>query len=149
MALVIQAGMTTPEAIRLGASAATNLRIRELLHLAALRLDAVGDAGKDRLALFLLLDQAAAFALLVFFNLGQFRGLVMRQAGEMLFLLENSAEVADQPCLGVRQQAKVVGVAGQLVGVVAGEQVAQGIGLAGVILPGKQPAQLGLLYGNA
>ncbi|MGB5035461.1 MAG: type II secretion system F family protein [Blastocatellia bacterium] len=35
MALVIQAGMTTPEAIRLGASAATNLRIRELLHLAA------------------------------------------------------------------------------------------------------------------
>ena len=35
MALVIQAGMTTPEAIRLGASAATNLRVRELLHLAA------------------------------------------------------------------------------------------------------------------
>ena len=35
MALVIQAGMITPEAIRLGASAATNLRVRELLHLAA------------------------------------------------------------------------------------------------------------------
>ena len=73
----------------------------------------------------------------------------MRQAGEMLFLFENSAQVADQPCLGVRQQAQVVGIAGQLVRVVAGEQVAQGIGLAGVILPGKQPAELGLLRSNA
>ena len=35
MALVIKAGMTTPEAIRLGASASPNLRVRELLNLAA------------------------------------------------------------------------------------------------------------------
>ena len=35
MGLVIAAGMITPEAIRLGASAAPNLRVRELLNLAA------------------------------------------------------------------------------------------------------------------
>lgn len=35
MALVIKAGMTTPEAIRLGANASPNLRVRELFNIAA------------------------------------------------------------------------------------------------------------------
>lgn len=121
----------------------------EPVHLAPLRLDAVGEAGQQRLALLLLLDQRGAFALLALFDLRQFGAFLARLFGEPLLFLEDAAEFADQAGLGAGEQAQVVGVARQLVGIVAREEVAQGVAFAGVELACEQPPQLGLLSGDA